>query len=96
MDRRIIEAIEEYRKTKDFEDDCNSVKSEYILKEGYLPDDYIIEKAALREKEKALRIETECREKGHDFSNDDTEVIYGKEWICCRRCGKWIERSEKK
>ncbi len=95
MDRRIIEAIDEYKKSQNFEDDCNTVKSEYILKKGFLPDDYIIEERALKEKEKELLIEKECREKGHDFSDGEIEAICGKEWLCCRRCGKWIAREKR-
>lgn len=89
----IEQELEKYKVSKSFIEDCESLKSEFIIKKGYMPNDLEIEKTALEEKTKALLIRKECEEKGHVFSDEDEEVIFGEIWVCCQRCGEWLKKS---
>ena len=87
----IKEALEEYKSTKQFEEDCDSMKSGFILKEGYLPDDAVIEGLVLKDKETLFSIDEECRINGHDLADEGIEEFGGEIWTYCRRCGEYFE-----
>lgn len=89
----IQKALKEYMDSIEFQEDCDSIRSGYILKEDSLPTDMEIERLAVEEKEKELIIEKECMEKGHDLA--DEEEIGGRIWVYCKRCGDWIEKIKK-
>lgn len=82
-----------YKASKNFVEDCDSLKSEFIIKKGYIPNDIDIEKEVLEEKTKLLLLQKECMEKGHILSEEDEEVIYGEVWMYCQRCGEWFKKS---
>ena len=89
----IDKELQKYRASDEFAEDCESLKSEYIIKSESLPDDFSIEKQVLTEKRKALLTEKECGEKGHIFLEGDEEMVNGKTWVCCGRCGKWFDKG---
>lgn len=82
--------LEKYKISVEFAEDCESLKSECVIKEGCLPDDLTIEERVLAEKRKTLLTERECREKGHIFIKGDEEKVNGSVWVCCQRCGQWV------
>ena len=48
----IEQELEKYKVSKSFIEDCESLKSEFIIKKGYIPNDMEIEKRSWRKKQK--------------------------------------------
>lgn len=82
-----------YKTSNEFAEDCLSFKSECVIKGEALPDDLTIEEAVIAEKQKELEAKKECSEKGHSFLEGDEELIDGRLWACCSRCGVWLEKK---
>jgi hypothetical protein len=89
----IDKEIEKYISSDEFAEDCNSLKSEYVIKMERLPDDLTIERLVIAQKRDAFIIEKTCDEKGHIFIEGDEEIVDGKAWRCCQRCGAWFEKK---
>lgn len=96
MEKGVEALIVEYKKSKDFEDDCSTLRSVSILKYGYLLDDGEIETAVISERRKELETKRLCRENGHELSEETEEMNGGQKWTYCRRCGQWFERRDEK
>lgn len=96
MEKGVEVLIAEYKKSKDFEDDCSTLRSVSILKYGSLLDDGEIETVVISEKKKELETKRLCREKGHELSEETEEMIDGQKWTYCQRCGQWFERRNEK
>ena len=101
----INKAIMLYKESTEFEEDCNTIRAECIVKHGYLMDDIEVEEQAVEMKITSLiKVATnstnekevdlpmrECLKNGHDLAVGDEEEVEGKLWTYCKRCGDWFE-----
>lgn len=55
MEKGVEVLIAEYKKSKDFEDDCSTLRSVSILKYGFLLDDGEIETVVINEKKRSWK-----------------------------------------
>lgn len=87
--------LQEYKNSKEFEQDCTMLKNWYATFEEEMPTDLEIEEQAIHEKRIYFEAIQTCSLQGHDWE-EVIETFGGNQYPIryCNRCGKVIDGYE--